>query len=92
MKYKTEDKINGYSVRVEVEWDNVIKKIRITGDFFAYPESVIEKIEEKLAGLSAEAWESSLLSRINDAIEEEKGRLVGISMMDISKLVKRAVS
>lgn len=92
MKYKVEEEINGYSVRVDVEWDDLIRKVRITGDFFAYPESVIENIEEKLVGLPAQAWESSLLSRINDAIEEERGALVGISMLDISKMIKKAVS
>jgi hypothetical protein len=93
MKYKVDEQIPaGAQVRVEVEWDKTIKKVRITGDFLAHPESVIESIEESLVGLPSAAWESSLLARINSAVDDSKATLIGISAWDIARLVKRAVS
>ena len=39
----------GKLVKIELETvDNEIKKIKITGDFFLYPEEIISKLEESL--------------------------------------------
>jgi len=38
----------GKVVKVEVEYDEVIKNIRITGDFFLHPEDILDKIEKSI--------------------------------------------
>ena len=39
----------GKLVKIELETtDNKIKKIKITGDFFLYPEEIISKLEKSL--------------------------------------------
>lgn len=41
----------GKLVKIELETINgEIKKIKITGDFFLYPEEIISKLEESLVG------------------------------------------
>jgi len=36
----------GKVVKVEVEYDEVIKNIRITGDFFLHPEDILDKLKK----------------------------------------------
>ncbi len=45
----------GKLVKVEVEYDEVIRKIKITGDFFLHPEEILEKIEKSTLGLKKDA-------------------------------------
>ena len=41
---------NGKLLKIFVEDDGAIKSIKITGDFFTYPEENIEKLEDYLRG------------------------------------------
>ncbi len=59
-------------IRMELE-DEVIKRIKITGDFFIYPEETIERLEEELTGqriISTDFVEliSHLITRMNAEI------------------------
>ncbi len=52
----------GKVVKVEVEYDEVIKNIRITGDFFLHPEDVLDEIEESIAGSDRTVSEGEIVS------------------------------
>ncbi len=89
---RTVEKISGGKlVKLEVEYDNLIRRVKITGDFFAYPEDVIEKIEKSLVDLPAKESESVLLFNIDNVINNEKAELVGVSAIDIARLIRKVI-
>lgn len=53
-----------------------IDKISIMGDFFAYPEEAIEKIEDELRNASLE--KESLLDKINEVIKKNNIEFIGL--------------
>ena len=56
---------------------NNIENVRITGDFFAYPEEAIEIIEEELKSIKLE--KSNLIEKIQSVINENKIEFIGIN-------------
>jgi hypothetical protein len=50
-------KARGGVIRVALDSDDKIKKIKITGDFFIFPEDSIVALEKALVGTSAEEGE-----------------------------------
>ena len=68
---------------IEVELDLIdsrISTIRITGDFFVYPEEALDKIEEKLVGLALERKE--LYDKISEIYKNEEISTPGITIDD----------
>jgi len=63
-----------------------IKNIKITGDFFMYPEDTIEKLEEALKGVEFEKKE------IRNAIENslKDVELIGVSIDDFVTVMMNA--
>ncbi len=61
-----------------------IKSIRITGDFFIYPESTIEILEEKLKDRSIDEVEKIVKNVLKDC------EYIGISPEDIVRAVEMA--
>ena len=53
-----------------------IASVKITGDFFVYPEDVIEKLEVDLRG--TELTEAALAARIHDFFEKNPCELFGV--------------
>lgn len=50
-------KAKGGVIRVALEAGDVIKKIKITGDFFVFPEDSIEGLERVLVGVRTDEGE-----------------------------------
>lgn len=68
---------------IEVELDlqdSKISTIRITGDFFIYPEEALEKIEKNLLGLPLEQKELS--NKITEIYRSEDISTPGITVDD----------
>lgn len=80
-------KAKGGVIRVALEAGEVIKKIKITGDFFIFPEDSIERLEEVLIGTSTD--EAELLRVIKDFYENIDS--YGIEPKDLVKAIKRAL-
>lgn len=59
------------------EKNNVIKEIRVTGDFFAYPEESIEMLESKLKNTKLE--KEILFKKISSIIKENKIEFIGLN-------------
>jgi hypothetical protein len=53
-----------------------IDKISIMGDFFAYPEEAIEKMEDELRNAPLE--KESLLDKINEVIKKNNIEFIGL--------------
>ncbi len=75
----------GKTLVIDIDFkDNVITDICISGDYFAYPETLIEELEEKLKGKTlTEAL------KIIDTYKD-KITLLGITLEDIKQATKDA--
>ena len=69
---------NGKLLKISLDYnDDIISKIRIMGDFFAYPEEAIEIMENELKNSSLNR--KSLLKKINSVIKENKIEFIGLN-------------
>jgi len=58
------------------EKNNLINSVRITGDFFAYPEEMIEIMENELKNTVLER--TPLLKKIQSSVKEHKIQFIGL--------------
>lgn len=89
MLLRSEYKVKGgklIKVTLDVEGD-VIKNAKIYGDFFLYPEDVIEHIEQSLKGARLG---SELEQRLAEAVKSSGAQLLGFSVDDIAAAVRLA--
>ena len=71
---------NGKLLKISLEYNDKNKEIfglRITGDFFAYPEEAIEILEKKL--VSTYLNEKILKKKIDNVIRENKIEFIGLN-------------
>jgi len=71
---------NGKLLKITLDYNennNQINQIRITGDFFAYPEESIEKIEDELKNLYL--VKNELIKKLNSIIQENKIKFIGLN-------------
>lgn len=81
----------GKLVKVEVECDSVIRKIKITGDFFLHPEEILEKIEKSMLGLKKDADMEAIASEIRKIVEAHGAQMIGISPESMALVIKEAL-
>ncbi len=80
---------NGKLLKVLLEHDGkTVKSVRLTGDFFLYPEEALEKIEQSLAGSGLE--KDALVQKINAAVSAGGVELFGISPEAIADAILMA--
>ena len=92
MRSFAEHKVKGGKlVGVEIEYDDRIKRIRITGDFFMHPEESLYSIEKALTGLDITTSKADLVKTINGVIAAEKAEMVGITPEAIAETIGIAV-
>ncbi len=62
-----------------------VREIVISGDFFAHPEEMVDKLEDSLRG--------SKIRDINDILESYRGKILftGISFDDLVELINRII-
>jgi len=65
------------------EKNRVINEIKITGDFFAYPEESIEILESKLENTKLE--KEILFKKISRIIKENKIEFIGVDAAGLTK-------
>jgi len=81
----------GKLVKVEVEYDEVIRKIKITGDFFLHPEDILEKIEKGLLGLEKDASMETIASKIQKIMEAHDAQMIGMSPESLAFVIKESL-
>ncbi len=81
----------GKLVKVEVEYDDVIKKIKITGDFFLYPEDILERIEKCMLGMEKDASAEEIISKIRELVEAEDAQMIGVGAESLAFVIKEAL-
>lgn len=70
--------------------NNQINKVRITGDFFAYPEEAIEIMENMLKDTVLE--EEQLFQRIQSIIDEHNIQFIGLNARGLTKGILMCLS
>jgi len=92
MIYQTRQKVKeGKVVKVEVDCDNVINDIKITGDFFIHPEDMLDEIEKSIIGLERSASVETITSTIQNRIVHREVQMMGISPGSIALLIREAM-
>jgi lipoate---protein ligase len=82
---------DGKLVRVDVELaDDKISNVKITGDFFLFPENVIDFIEDYFIGLKELDYEQ-IKNELYFILKQHNAQLVGISIDDIIECVEHAL-
>jgi lipoate---protein ligase len=80
--YKIPD---GKLLRIEADIKSgIIKDIKISGDFFLYPEEALGEIEKALHGAQ--------VAEARDLIKDFRVKMVGISPEDIANLLDRFIN
>lgn len=78
----------GKMIRVLLEYeDNTIKNIKITGDFFLYPEEGINLLEKGLKNISLDG----VPAKIEDIIKNNNLTLFGLTTEGITEVIKLAI-
>ncbi len=82
---KGERKVKGGKlIKCQIELhERRIKDIRITGDFFMYPEKAIEKLEKNLEGVEFE--EDTVKKAVEKALKDVE--LIGVAMEDFVAVI-----
>ncbi|MFZ3166314.1 MAG: hypothetical protein WA130_01780 [Candidatus Methanoperedens sp.] len=78
-------------VEVEVEVDDVIKKLRITGDFFLHPEEVMDDIEKSMVGLKKDVSFDTIVLKIQNIVKDHNTQMIGISPESIAEVLREAL-
>ncbi len=91
-KIVTEKIHGGKLVRIKINFEKNIENIKITGDFFLYPEESIEKIENSLIGIDKNSSEEIITNKIKKIVKENNIELIGIDEESISKLIIKSIS
>ena len=81
---------NGKLLKIFLDYDNdLINNIRITGDFFAYPEESIDILEEKLKNTLLS--KKDLLEKINFVIKKYKIEFIGLDAEGLIEAIIRCI-
>ena len=87
------EKISGGKlIKVRVSYENSVKDVKITGDFFLYPDDGLDKIENSMHGISKDASEQNITDLIKTVIHLNRIQLIGIDAQSIARNVKKAMT
>ncbi len=81
---------NGKMLSVHADRENSLLKIKITGDFFLFPEEKILTLEEEINKLRFDIEYDLLEKKITQIINNNKIQIIGFSASDLSKIIKEA--
>ncbi|HEY9205224.1 MAG TPA: hypothetical protein VIO58_04825 [Candidatus Methanoperedens sp.] len=81
----------GKLVKAEIEYDEGIRKVKITGDFFLHPEDTLEKIEQSMIGLKKDACMETIVHNIRRIAEAHDAVMIGIGPESLALVIKEAL-
>jgi len=71
----------GKLLKIFLEYDDKIRKIKITGDFFMHPEESLDKLEKELIGLKLD--KEIILIKVDEFLKKKNVKLFGLESKDI---------
>ena len=81
----------GKIVKVDVEFDDVITSLRITGDFFMHPEDILEDIEKSMLGLKTDVNYEILVNNICEIVNYHDAQMIGVSPESLASVIREAL-
>ncbi|MFH1520587.1 MAG: hypothetical protein ABID61_03010 [Candidatus Micrarchaeota archaeon] len=82
---------NGKLIAMEVQFlQGKVSHMKITGDFFLYPEEQIKQVEDSFLELPVNISDAELSSKLQHALKDAE--LIGVSIDDLVRLFRKAVS
>jgi lipoate-protein ligase A len=81
----------GKLLRVDVDYSEQVERVRLTGDFFLFPEDAVEALEAGLAGFPLGSAVSQFVDKIQSVLAQTQAELYGISPTDIAETLLEAL-
>ena len=92
MIFQAKQKVReGKVVKVEIECNELIRNVKITGDFFIHPEDILDELEKSIIGLGRSASIETITSNIKSKIADRDIQMIGISPESIALLIREAL-
>ncbi len=91
LSYASQKVKEGKIVKVEVEFDDIIEKLSITGDFFLHPEELLDDIEKGMIGLGKDVSIDTLIININTILKDQEVQMIGISPESLAFVIREAL-
>ncbi len=82
---------SGKFIRLKIDADEVVTDIKITGDFFLYPEESILDIEKNLEGMAAHSLAEDFADRIHGSLATQNAAFVGVTPEDIANAIAESL-
>lgn len=82
---------DGKLVRADVQYDDTIEEVNLHGDFFLYPETAKNTIEDAVVGLDRDSTEDELADAVARAVDSSTD-LVGFGPEHVATAVHQAVT
>lgn len=82
----------GKLVRARVRFEEErVDDVKLTGDFFLYPEEALDRVEDALAGKPVDAGRVDLAETVELVLEDADAQLVGVGPDDVAIAVLEAI-
>jgi len=91
ISYSSQKVKEGKIVKVEAQFDNVIRKFKISGDFFLHPEEVIDDIEKSMIDLKRDVSFDTLVHKIHKIVNDHDARMIGLSPESLALVIREAL-
>lgn len=82
----------GKLLRIDVLYEDEIKSVKLTGDFFLHPEETLEWITQALCGLSLPLDAAAAQQKVEDVMQAQEAQLIGASAEDIILTLQEALT
>ena len=89
--YSSQKVKEGKIVKVEAHFDNVITKIKISGDFFLHPEEVLDDIEKSMLDLKSDVSFDTLVLKIHKIVNDYDAQMIGISPESLALVIRETL-
>ena len=89
--YSSQKVKEGKIVKVEAQYDNVITRLKISGDFFLHPEEVLDDIEKSMLDLKRDVSFDTLVLKIHKIIKNYDAQMIGISPESLALVIRETL-
>jgi len=91
ISYSSQKVKEGKIVKVETQFDNVITKLKISGDFFIHPEEILDDIEKSMLDLNRDVSFDTLVHKIHKIVNDHDAQMIGISPESLALVIRETL-
>ena len=89
--YSSQKVKEGKIVKVEAQFENVITKLKISGDFFLHPEEVLDDIENSMLDLNRDVSFDTIVLKIHNLIKNYDAQMIGLSPESLAMVIRETL-